>query len=154
MKLGGELAQPLRGPDAELRGLVRFHPVAHRDDDIEVVSHDLVGFPIGGSSCIICTYCFLRQFSFLENITNVLGDDGAFPLEQVRHLRLRQPDRFLLQPHLQAGAPVLRLVEDDRGWGRWCVTHFVSPPIIVRMRSVTPRSSASISASGRGGWKT
>jgi len=32
--------------------------------------------------------------------------------------------------------------------------HWVSPPIMVRMRSVTPFSSASISASGRGGWKT
>ena len=32
--------------------------------------------------------------------------------------------------------------------------HFVSPPIMVKMRSVTVFSSASISARGRGGWKT
>ncbi len=32
--------------------------------------------------------------------------------------------------------------------------HFVSPPIMVRIRSVQPLRSASISARGRGGWKT
>src|SRR5438094_667022 len=29
--------QPLRGPDAELRAAVRFHPVADGDDEVEVV---------------------------------------------------------------------------------------------------------------------
>ena len=29
--------QPLRGPDAKLRAAMRLHPVAHRDDDIEIV---------------------------------------------------------------------------------------------------------------------
>src|ERR1035438_8882132 len=32
--------------------------------------------------------------------------------------------------------------------------HCVRPPIIFKMRSVTPFNSASISLNGRGGWKT
>ena len=84
------------GPDAELRAALRFHAVADGDDHVEVVINGLVDFPVGGSSCIICTYCFLRQFPFLEEVADVLGDDGAFPLEQIRYLRLGQPDRLVL----------------------------------------------------------
>jgi len=43
------LPQPLRSPDAELGASLRFHPVAHRDDHIEVVVSRVIGFPIGGS---------------------------------------------------------------------------------------------------------
>ena len=41
-------------------------------------------------------------------------------LEQLRDQRLRQPDRFVLEPALDARAAVLRLVEDDAGL-RWLV---------------------------------
>jgi hypothetical protein len=34
-------------------------------------------------------------------------------LEQLGDERLRQPDRLVLEPALDAGAAVLRLVEDD-----------------------------------------
>ena len=106
-------AQPLRGPLAELRAPVRFHPVTDRNDDVEIVICRLVGFPIGGSLCIICTYCFLHQFSFLENIADVLGDDRALPLEQFRQLCLREPDGFIFQPDFNPRPVVLGLVKNQ-----------------------------------------
>ena len=41
--------QPLRGPDAKLRAPLRFHPVANRDDDVEVIEPSLVAFAVSGS---------------------------------------------------------------------------------------------------------
>jgi len=50
---------------------------------------------------------------FLEEVADVLGDDGSLPLKQFRHLRLRQPDRLALQPNFQPRAAVRRLVEGN-----------------------------------------
>ena len=61
--------QALGGPDAELRVALGFHPVADGNDDIEIVVGGLVDFSIIGSPCKICTYCVLRQFALLENVT-------------------------------------------------------------------------------------
>ena len=70
--------------------------------------------------------------------------------------RLREPDRLVLEPALHARPPILRLVEDEAPNGLRFVAlgQCVSPPIICRMRSVTPFSSASITLSGRGGLNT
>jgi len=121
--LHDEFPQPLRRPDAELRAAQRFYPVANGDDHVEIVVNRLVGFPVVGSSCIICTYCLLRQFSLLENVADVLGDDGAFPLKQLRHLVLGEPDRFVFQLYLQPGAAILCLIEDNLGFTFWFLGH-------------------------------
>jgi hypothetical protein len=42
----------------------------------------------------------------------MLVDGRDCHLEQLRHLRLREPDRLVLEPALDARATVLRLVED------------------------------------------
>jgi hypothetical protein len=47
-------AEPLRGPDAELRAAERLDPVAHRDDHVEVVVVHLIGLAIRGSCCKFC----------------------------------------------------------------------------------------------------
>jgi hypothetical protein len=41
--------QSLRGPDAKLGAAVRFHPVAHGYDDVEVEVVCPIAFPVGGS---------------------------------------------------------------------------------------------------------
>jgi len=46
--------QTLRRPNTKLRAAMGFDSVADRDDDIEVVIVDLIGFVVGGSCCIIC----------------------------------------------------------------------------------------------------
>lgn len=52
-------------------------------------------------------------------------------LEQLRNLRLRQPDRLVFQPALDARAPVFRLVEQEfaagrrRGWDQSAHSGFI-----------------------------
>jgi hypothetical protein len=48
------IAQYLRGPDAELRAPLRIDAVANRDNGVEVVVFDVVGFPVCGSCCKKC----------------------------------------------------------------------------------------------------
>jgi hypothetical protein len=57
--------QPLRRPDPELRPPQRFHPVAHGDDDIEVVELDVprdLPFPLGLNCCRFCNSSLPSQF--------------------------------------------------------------------------------------------
>jgi len=44
-------------------------------------------------------------------------------LKQLRHQLLGQPDGFTFQSALDARAAILRLVEDDFGFGQRLVTH-------------------------------
>jgi hypothetical protein len=46
------------------------------------------------------------------------GDILRRGLEQLGHLRLREPDGFVLKAALDARAAILRLVEDDFGIGQ------------------------------------
>ena len=46
-------------------------------------------------------------------------------LIQVGDLRLRQPDRLVLQSTLDTRAPILCLIEDDFGLGQCVITHLV-----------------------------
>jgi len=39
-------------------------------------------------------------------------------LKKLRHVCLGEPDRFIFQPHLDTGAPVLGLVDEEFGVGR------------------------------------
>ena len=39
-------------------------------------------------------------------------------LKELGHVRLGEPDGFIFQPHLDAGAPVLGLVDEEFGFGR------------------------------------
>ena len=61
---------------------------------------------------------------------------------------------FQISNRLPEGPPEVWLIARRGSGYSPNVAHLVSPPIIVRMRSVTPFNSASISARGRGGWKT
>ena len=54
---------------------------------------------------------FLVQLAFGKDIADVLGDHRALAAEQQAHLLLGEPDRFTIQPHLDAG--VVAFVDDD-----------------------------------------
>jgi hypothetical protein len=45
---------------------------------------------------------FLIQFLLSEDIPQMPRDDRLIPLKQLRHLRLGQPDSFLLQADIKA----------------------------------------------------
>ncbi len=76
-------------------------------------------------------------------------------LEQLRHLRLSEPEGIVVEPAFNPGSTVLRFVEKQAGIRRYfAVTHPANPPIIARIRSVTCFNSASITANGLGGSNT
>jgi hypothetical protein len=105
-------AEPLRGPNPELRAAMGLNPVTDGDDDIEVIALDLVGLTVGGSCCIICNNWFPAQFALIEDVADVPGDYRFIPLEQLRHLIEGQPDGFAEELHFQPCLAILRLVED------------------------------------------
>jgi len=57
--------------------------------------------------------CLFIQFAFLEDVADVLGNRAFIPLKQFHHLRLSQPDGFILKVDIQGGLPVFGLVEND-----------------------------------------
>ena len=104
------LAQSPRRPDAELRAAHGVDAVAHGDDGIEAVeSQWLVGECIMHSLHI----AFGRQLVVGERLANVTRDHRLVAAEQLDHLLLREPDRFVLEPHVEVHLTVRRLEEDD-----------------------------------------
>ena len=67
--------------------------------------------------------CRLRQLALGENGVQMQRHVPRRGLEKLRNLGLRQPDGLVLKPALDARPPVLRLVEDDFGWGQGHVAH-------------------------------
>jgi hypothetical protein len=57
--------------------------------------------------------CSPLQFALFKDVLDVLVDRAHVLLEQLGQLPLRQPDRLVLQPHLNARPVVLRLVKND-----------------------------------------
>ena len=51
-----EFLQGFCCPDPELCGFGGIHPIANRDDGVEVVEICLIGFAVCGSMCKFCTY--------------------------------------------------------------------------------------------------
>jgi len=94
--------------------------VADGDDDIQVEELCLAGFPVGGSSCKVCTDCGSVQkglgdpflFAFSKDISKVLGNNRTSSTKQAGHLILRQPDGFLFYSHIQSGRAIVRLINN------------------------------------------
>jgi len=105
------VAELLRGPDTEPGAPVRLHPIADRDDDIEGVEFDFPG-DLALNCCKKCNSCFPLQFTFVEDVLDVAGDDGLIPLEQLRHLASGEPDGLVDVTDVDACLPVLGLEED------------------------------------------
>ena len=90
--------QGLRCPDSKLRGLIAIHPIADRDDGIQVIEIDLAPhfattpltncFHFGNSS-------FFGEFSRLKDILQVLIDRRHAHSEQLRQSSLRHPKIFI-----------------------------------------------------------
>ena len=69
----------------------------------------------------ILQIAFLRQLALAEHVVEVLGDDRPLPPEQLGHLRLSQPDRVVVQAHVEPDLTAWGLLENDlaAGLGRW-----------------------------------
>jgi hypothetical protein len=52
-------------------------------------------------------------------------DVGNRRLEKLGYLRLRQPQRFILEPALNAGTPILGLIEQEFGLGQRLSRHAI-----------------------------
>ena len=85
------------------------------DHDIQIVEGD--GFVRMGNVQKM-HIAFVVDLAFLHRVADMLGDDRTFFSEKVGHLRLRKPDRFLLQGRLDGDRPVLRR-EEHKGMFDW-----------------------------------
>jgi len=99
---------------------------------------------------------FLIQFLLSEDIPQMPRDDRLIPLKQLRHLRLGQPDSFLLQADLEGGSYPSWLEKNDYPSGVMQCAPFMntwlsslllahSPPLNAFLRRAA--GNASISAS-------
>jgi len=57
--------------------------------------------------------CLRRQFAFLVDVLNVQADVLLAGLEQLGQFRLRQPERFLVQPHVDLDAAIFGLIDQE-----------------------------------------
>ena len=103
--------------------------VAHGKDGLETVVFDVAGrLPAAFSSNYSETpnSCPRGQFALIPDAFQVLVHGWHRHLEQFGDLRLRQPDRLVLQPALDTRSTILRLVEEDLGLRERIVGHDVN----------------------------
>jgi len=104
------LAQGPRLPDAELGAAHGVDAVTHGDDGVEAVaSHRLVG----RSNVHFLHIAFGRQLVVGQRPANVTRDHRSLAAEQLGHLLLHEPDRFVFEPRVEVHLTVRRLEEDD-----------------------------------------
>src|SRR5690606_2616515 len=114
--LHDELAQCLRGPDAELCRFDAVHAVADRDDGVEVVKVDLardLAVALQLNSSNFSNSSLLREFAGGEDLLQVVADGGYLDAEEVGNAGLVQPEGLALGEDLDAGGALRRAVEDD-----------------------------------------
>lgn len=58
-----------------------------------------------------------RELVCRQRTVEMARDHRLVPTEQLGHLPLRQPNRLVLEPHVEAHLPVGGLVEDDLAAG-------------------------------------
>ncbi len=107
-----------RGPLRELGAAVATDAVPNSEDGLKPVVVDLSGDlarSLGSNYPEFPDSCFATQLAFVEDVDQVFVDRSDVRLEQAGDEGLGQPDRFILEPALDAGAAVLGLAEDDAG---------------------------------------
>ena len=101
--LDEELPQVLGGPNAKLGRLEAIDPVADRDDSIEVV---VLYRALDGTGTFLSNYfqngnsCRLNQLTAFKDVFQVLVDGGRFDAKEFGKRLLGQPDRFVLEEHI------------------------------------------------------
>lgn len=97
-------------PDAELRPALRVHAVPDGQDGVEVVKP----YGLVGSGNVQKTHtAFFRQFAALEHVAEMSRDDRPVPVEERRHLSLRQPYAFRAEPDVESDFAVRGFEEDQ-----------------------------------------
>jgi len=105
---GQVFAQNAGGPLAEAGTLMRLDPVAHRDNDVQVVVLNRSGYL---AVAFLPNYpeipdsCLALQLAFGKDVLKMFVDRAHVLVEQVSHLPLGQPDGLAvcIQPHLHLG---------------------------------------------------
>jgi hypothetical protein len=101
-------------------------PVAGSENSFEVVVLHLTGdlpAPFLANYPEFPDSCLPAQFSLVEDVHQVFVYRPHILLEQLRNQSLRQPQRLVFQPTLDACPPVLGLVEDKFGTRGGQVAH-------------------------------
>jgi hypothetical protein len=114
------------GPLAELGAAVAADAEADGEDGVEGVVLDFTGnraIPLGSNYPVAPDSCLQAQFALVVDVHEVLVDRADVLLEQLRHQGLGEPKGLALEAALDAGAPVLGLVEDQLALGGLGVGH-------------------------------
>lgn len=93
--------------------LPSFHPVAHRDNGIEIEVLHLIGFAIGSSCCIFCNNCLTRQLGVLEYVVQVARYTRFVPVEEFSKLLKTQLDSLLIGVQLNFDSCITSLINND-----------------------------------------
>src|SRR5688572_28351940 len=103
-------AQDSGGPLPEARTLNGLDAIPDRDDDVEVVEGDRF---VRTSNVQILHIAFLRKFAVCKHVAYVLGHHRTLASEQIRHLRLSQPNRVAIKLHVQPDLTAGRLIKNN-----------------------------------------
>src|SRR6218665_602917 len=104
------LAQTLCSPDAKLRATPRLDAITNWDDHIQAIQ--LYRF-VGKGNVQNLHIALFRLFTLGLHIADMLGDERAFPLEQLGDLLLCQPPRFTIHAHIHTNEAVFGLVAQN-----------------------------------------
>src|SRR3954468_10913421 len=108
--------EPRRRPLPELRSPRTADAVPDREDGLEAVVVELafdIARPLQSNYPEFPDSCAAVKFGFVENVDEMLIHSSDVFVEQLRNLRLSQPDRFILKATLNSGPAVFRAVEND-----------------------------------------
>ena len=108
--LDDKLLQHTCSPDAELRGLIAVHTIAHSNDSIEVINQRIVVFPIGRSYWKFSNNCLFFQFSCSENLSKMIVYRANVNSIQICHSFLRKPERLSIKQHLDTRFALIRFI--------------------------------------------
>src|SRR5207237_5949530 len=104
------------GPLAKLRSSRTADAITDGENGFQTVVLDL---PLDGARTFQSNYpefpdsCSAVQLAFVENVDEMLIDGTNVFIEQLRNLRLRQPDRFVLEPALNPGSAIFGAIKND-----------------------------------------
>jgi len=94
-------------------------PIANGNDHVQIVVIDLssnLSPPFQLNYCKICNGSSRGELTFLEDVLHMFENARFISLEQVCHLRQRQPNGVVLESDFDSCDAVFGLVENDLGF--------------------------------------
>jgi hypothetical protein len=107
--------ESLRCPDAELRTLMRFHPVSNRNNHVQIV--EIRRFLLKFGNPEFLHDVVFNKLTFGKYVFDMLVNGGFGFSEKLGHVVLSQPDGFGFQTDVEFDVAGGGLVEEELGIG-------------------------------------